>query len=1179
MAENSQREQEIFEQALELGSLEEQHAFVRGACGEDQELREGVEALLGAYVSGQGFIPTRLTTAGTVADESTPREGPGTVVGRYKLLQQIGEGGCGVVYMAEQEEPVRRRVALKVIKLGMDTKSVIARFEAERQALALMDHPNIAKVLDAGATEAGRPYFVMELVRGIKITEYCDQNNLSTRGRLDLFIQVCHAIQHAHQKGIIHRDIKPSNILVSLHDGVPVPVVIDFGIAKATEQRLTEKTFFTAFEQFIGTPAYTSPEQAEMSRLDIDTRSDIYSLGVLLYELLTGKTPFDSKELLAAGLDEMRRTIREKEPARPSTRLNTLQGEELTTTAKRRGTEAPKLIHLVRGDLDWIVMKCLEKDRTRRYETANGLALDLERHLSNEPVVARPPSWIYRFQKLVRRNKLAFTAAAALLAVLLAGVCVSTWQAVRATRAEREAKKAQANEAKQRSAAEQQRRLAQANELLARQNAYAADVKLADTALRENNMGQARTALRRQIPKPGETDIRGIEWRYLWQKCQGQQLKTFRHESEVVCAELSPDGRWLATESGGVFWVWDTTRDGERRVLSSGAPRDPRILIAMAERLAFDPQGRFLATATDSEVLIWNITDWGKLKSLPGTNASLSFSADGTMLATFGEEGIQVWKAATWEPMVRPGEIPIPRGVNIIDSIHRIALNRDGSLLAAAWQRIFAPESGEVMLWKLPQRQFLFKGEVDAVRLAFSDDDRWLAACTLGPPAMVCLWSVPEGKRVARWLASQGQGRAMAFAPAGDVLATAGSDQVIRLFETDHTNRPPRLLRGHLNEICSLRFATDGRLVSASDDQTVCLWNIGEGPSGPRPFSLPSGGLICAPGADVHRMVTVNLTSLTFEEWDMDSGQLLRQKGIQSADAILPHGTNSNGQPLQAGLMNDWLIVNLGVTNGDSRASICKTDSRAPGWDLCATTGDGRVYGWNAESGELTYSNKVAPTLGPGAYPVADHKLVLVEDAEGTLSSYDMQTHQRELLGEHYAVYSCIPKVSPDGRLFAYLSTNGWVNVWDAASKQIKSIVKPAVSLSCFEFSPDSRWLAVAMLPDRVQVFDVGTGQPVSEPLTGYLAGTIKVGFSADSKSLVTYCKDGTAKIWNIATGREMISGLPLNQFLIYHVPWRLLPSDGNSVFESAGEGAIRLVHLPTLAVIDALENGQKKGP
>ena len=445
---NPNREEALFAAALEQPSSE-RAAFLNGACLGDDALRRHIEALLAAHDATLNPLATQADSARPTIKldlADAPDEAVGQTLGRYKLLERVGEGGCGVVYVAEQTEPVRRRVALKVIKLGMDTKQVVARFEAERQALAMMDHPNIAKVLDAGTTDAGRPYFVMELVRGIKITDYCDQANLSTKERLDLFIKVCQAIQHAHQKGIIHRDIKPSNILVTLHDGVPVPKVIDFGIAKATEGRLTDNTVYTQLHQFIGTPAYMSPEQAEMSGLDIDTRSDIYSLGVLLYELLAGSTPFDAKELMSLGIDAMRKTIREKEPQRPSTRFATLGADQLTTTAKRRSTDTSKLLHQLKGDLDWIVMKCLEKDRQRRYETANGLAADITRHLTNEPVVARPPSAAYKFQKAYRRNKGVFAAGTAVAVALVFGIIVSAWQAVRATRAEAQAlvEKAQA---------------------------------------------------------------------------------------------------------------------------------------------------------------------------------------------------------------------------------------------------------------------------------------------------------------------------------------------------------------------------------------------------------------------------------------------------------------------------------------------------------------------------------------------------------------------------------------------------------------------------------------------------------------------------------------------------------------------------------------------------------------
>ncbi|MHC4991440.1 MAG: tetratricopeptide repeat protein [Planctomycetota bacterium] len=448
---HQKRVRELFLEATERPA-DERTRFLVAACNADESVRSDVQALLDAYEHAPDVLPDSRMIEPETASLEPVHEGPGSVIGRYKILQTIGEGGFGVVYMAEQTRPVQRTVALKIIKLGMDTKQVIARFEAERQALALMDHPNIARVLDAGATETGRPYFVMELVRGVPITEYCDTHKLDADERLELFLDVCHAVQHAHQKGIIHRDLKPGNVMVTLHDGRPVPKVIDFGIAKAINQKLTERTLFTEYRHFVGTPEYMSPEQAEMSGLDIDTRSDIYSLGVLLYELLTGTRPFDARRLREAGYGEIQRIIREEEPERPSTRLSSLIGggprsrrrkamaasEDDTSVddiARLRHTDPASLARELQGDLDWIVMRCLEKDRTRRYETANGLALDIRRHMSHEPVSASPPSTAYRFRKFARRNRGLFATTAVVVTGLVLGLTVAVFGLVEARNA------------------------------------------------------------------------------------------------------------------------------------------------------------------------------------------------------------------------------------------------------------------------------------------------------------------------------------------------------------------------------------------------------------------------------------------------------------------------------------------------------------------------------------------------------------------------------------------------------------------------------------------------------------------------------------------------------------------------------------------------------------------------
>jgi serine/threonine protein kinase len=489
---------EHFLAAAELPAAERE-VYLVARCGGDSELRAAVERLLAAHDQPASVLNRPVPGSAEHTTAYGPSEQPGAVIaGRYKLLESIGEGGMGAVWAAEQTQPVRRKVALKLIKAGMDSKSVVARFEAERQALAVMEHPNIAKVLDGGLTETGRPFFVMEYVKGVPITEYCDATRLSIPDRLNLFVQVCHAVQHAHHKGIIHRDLKPSNILVAPYDDKPVPKVIDFGLAKAMHQSLTERTLHTAHEMVLGTPLYMSPEQAQLNNLDVDTRSDIYSLGVLLYEMLTGTTPLEKQRFKEAAWDEIRRIIREEEPPRPSTRLSSSQA--LPSLAAGRHTEPTRLTKLVRGDLDWIVMRSLEKDRTRRYETANGFAMDIQRYLAGEPVLAVPPSARYRLRKFARKNRGLLTTIGAFVFVLIASTAFSAWQAYRASKAEWVARQAEAEAIAERNAAT----TARDAEHVARQNAEDQRIQA------EANFKKARDAVDEYFTRISESTLLNV---------------------------------------------------------------------------------------------------------------------------------------------------------------------------------------------------------------------------------------------------------------------------------------------------------------------------------------------------------------------------------------------------------------------------------------------------------------------------------------------------------------------------------------------------------------------------------------------------------------------------------------------------------------------------------------------
>src|SRR5882724_1545436 len=834
---------DLFAAAIEL-PVAERAAYLDRACSGDVDLRQRVEGLLKEH-DDLGDFPEKRPSKGTA--QGGPRaigEKPGDRIGHYKLLQQIGEGGYGVVYMAEQEAPVRRRVALKIIKPGMDTRSVIAGFEAERQALALMDHPNIARVFEAGATESGRPYFVMELVRGIKITEYCDQHSLATENRLRLFIQVCQAIQHAHQKGIIHRDIKPSNILVTRNlEGAALPVVIDFGIAKATtDQRLTDKTLFTAFEMLIGTPAYMSPEQAALTSLDVDTRTDIYSLGVLLYELLTGSTPFDIKALLKSGLDEIRRVIREQEPVRPSTHLSRLTSADLTTVAQHRHSEAPKLIRAVHGDLDWIVMKALEKDRTRRYETANGMAADLMRHLNNEPVVARPPSKAYRFQKAIRRNKLVFGAATAVVAALVAGIAISTWQTVQARKAQRETEAARNDERRLLMEAEVAEKKAQAQALAARRIAYSTDMNAVKQALKENNLGRAHMLLNRQRPQSGELDLRDWEWRYLWSQVRADDHDIFAVGTlwSAHPVSFSADGRMLARELGGTTVVTDLI---SRRAVFARTNAWLPVFARHGNRIAFVTKD---SSTTNDIITIVDIATQKETQLVSFGNSTqwIGFTPDDRQLLTVSlrpgtdMRGDFFSDLTAWE--VDSGRLLWQRTIGGRPPWVRwrpYAISPNGAAFAAALP------NGRVQVLETKdgsERFTVTATEEQSICVMFSPDNSTLLTGAGFSDPIIHLWDARSGGTRGSLEGHSSYVTDLLLTPDGSRLISSSADQTIRLWDWT-TRKPAGLLRGHLDEVDGIALAPAGRtLASRCKDGSIYLWDLNKPPGHLGYQTLPS---------------------------------------------------------------------------------------------------------------------------------------------------------------------------------------------------------------------------------------------------------------------------------------------------------------------------------------------------
>ncbi len=1109
-------EREIFLSVLSLGSAGEREAHLKKVCAGRPKLLNRVRSLLEANEIEDGLLDTPTLASGMSADGSGVTEGPGAIIGRYKLLERIGEGGMAIVYMAEQESPVRRKVALKIIRLGMDTKGVIARFEAERQALAMMEHPGIAKVFDGGATETGRPYFVMELVQGVPITEYCDAHKLNTARRLRLFIQACQAIQHAHQKGIIHRDIKPSNILVEVHDGAAVPKVIDFGVAKATEQRLTDATLFTQFQALIGTPAYMSPEQAQMGGIDVDTRADIYALGVLLYELLTGRTPFEAKDLLRTGLDEYRRTIREKEPARPSTRVATLGRTELLEIAARRQTESARLVRLLATDLDWIVLKCLEKDRTRRYETASGLAMDIQRYLDGEPVLARPPSRLYRLRKFVRRNK----AIAAVAAIVVLAAMVSTRQAVRATRAEREQSRLRtvAQSALYQEAHQRQR--AEAEQMAALRRAYNSDMNLVQQALAAHNYGRVVGLLNRYQPTDAQPDFRQWEWRYFWNQSRSEAAFAFPRQPEAVReVTISPNGRVLATSTmGGVVKLWDLT--GRSEVVRLEEPG------LNGRALVFSGDGTLIAIPVErgrrrSSVQIWTVAGRTVKAEFPfdGRIQALAFSSDDTKLLILGDDmAVHAWDFDGRQLESRPAP-RAPRGWALarpVFSPHRDAV----AFVDGARIRVTDTLTGA-------DRTEAEAFEGGTASLAISPDGKMLAA---GPSftemaTYIKLISTESGEEIGRLTGHVSWVPGLAFTPDGTQLVSSGADQTVRIWDLP-TETEAAALHGHLSEVYCVAVSPDGHtLVSGCKDGTLFGWDKRQIEHRHRLETLPVPVTALEFLPDGRGILSVQADG-TVSLWETETLREVESIAAlgQDVDRLL---ISSDGSHVIAGTRRgelrilDWatrlVIASLKEPRGrDGRMTpVGLIDEDRT---LVAMKGGSTVCLVDLASLQTIQEQTIegagswfrsAPVLSP------DGRLLVTPEFDGQMAFLDLATGQTQIVKARQPWGVSDMAFSPDGDLLVTSSAEGTINLWNLKQREVVDVLRGhLIGVEAVAFSPDGQRLASGSQGDEaVKLWDVATWHEVGT-LTG--EGLMKGGlrFSPDGRLLAAINAQGQAHLW-----------------------------------------------------------------
>jgi len=1031
-------------------------------------------------------------------DAGKPLYEIGSSIGRYKLLRILGEGGFGIVYLAEQQRPMKRQVALKIIKPGMDSTQVIRRFEAERQALALLDHPNVAHVYDAGTTEAGRPYFAMEYVKGVPITEHCDRQKLTIEERLKLFVKVCEAIQHAHQKGIIHRDIKPSNIQVCIQGEQVVPKVIDFGVAKALSQPLTERTLVTEQGQLIGTPEYISPEQAEMTNQDIDTRADIYSLGVLLYELLTGTLPFESETLRRGSLEQMRQIIRETEPKTPSTRVSSLDAETSTKLAKSCQSDAATLRRKLRGDLDWITLKAMEKDRMRRYQTAHALAEDIERHLNNEPVLAGRPGTLYRFQKLVRRNKGVFAAVAVVAVALLIGLTISVISLIREQQARRAAV-----------AAEGVAVAAQEKEAALR---YASDMSVAQQALAMNDLGRARRLLEDHRPAPG--DVPGWEWRYLWQECRTDALgELWRYPPQARSVAYSPNGRVLAV-AGGFVEIWDVP--GRKRIAT--------LQTNEGHLVAFSPQGDLLAAGVGNQIRLWRTgtTNLVGQLTLPGNVAFLKFSPDGTRLAGLSDpDELTVWEVDQWAVVRRI------RGVGLVGGHFGVLdFSPDGNALvigdADHHLQVVDLASGNAN-FNIPE------AHSDSITsVAWSPNGSVIASGSGYSASPIRLWDAASGKPLGaleghtEWICK------LIFSTDGLRLYSASGDQTIRIWDADQW-RPLATLRGSSHEVYGLALSPDGTtLASACKDGVVAFWSALPRPEEELPRLIPLGGFARPAFVPDSRVLAVPREG-TVSLFDLATSKEIEQLPALGTDGVSTVAYSADGTLLVSGSKNGrirvWSCAERRVLRelDGHTESIILLRFRADGTRLLSVDAKGKAIWWDALTWQAGQTFVVE--LPDRAAVSPDGRLVAVGTTTGAVRWLNAETG--ELLATtivDYPWFAGRVAFSGDGSRVASVSPYGTVALLDPSSFKLIAAFKGHMQgAHGAAFSPDGRRLATGggTGRDAVKLWDLSTHRELMT-LPGQGSVFLFVVFSPDGRSLAACSKEGKLHLWRAPSWAEI---------------------------------------------------------